>query len=287
MLKIGLSSCGFELNEENFIKLKLAEICNIEISMHLDELKQLDFEKVGFLSKKHGVNLWSLHLPFHGCDKKIDIASQDEEVRTYSVNLWKDFIKKGVDIGISKFIAHPSSEPKSEDETNRETELCCAKKSLADLALFAQNLGATVAVENLPRSCLGRNSDEMLRLISAHPALGICFDTNHLLSEDTFEFIDKIKDRIITLHVSDYDYVNERHWLPGEGKIDFLRLYDKLISSGYNGVWLYEIGLLPPRTIIRERNLEFTDFVNNANEIFAHKPLTAIGKPKPNLGMWE
>ena len=283
MLKIGLSSCGFELDEENFKKLSQVGICDIEISQHLDKLEKLNYKQVHTLSKKYGVNLWSFHLPFHGGSEKIDIASQDEKVREYSVNLWKDLIKKGVDIGITKFIAHPSSEPKSEDETNRELELRFASQSLSSLASFAQDLGATIAVENLPRSCLGRNSTEMLRLVNSHPALRVCFDTNHLLCEDTFEFIDKLKDKIITLHVSDYDYVNERHWLPGEGKIDFSRLYNKLILGGYNGVWLYEIGLTPPRTIIRKRNLEFADFVNNAIEIFENKPLTVIRNPKPNL----
>jgi sugar phosphate isomerase/epimerase len=287
MLKLGLSSCGFTLCEENFIKLKEANIFNIEISMALDKIEKMDYNEVYSLSKKYGVNLWSFHLPFCGGDKKIDIASQDESVRAYSVNLWKDLIRKGVEIGITKFIAHPSLEPKSEDETNREIELRLSMESLRSLASYAEKLGAVIAVENLPRSCLGRNSSEILRLITAHPSLRVCFDTNHLLCEDAFEFIDKVKDKIVTLHVSGYDFVNERHWLPGEGKRVFYKLYDKLISNGYLGVWLYEINLTSPRTIIRERDLEFTDFTNNATEIFERKPLTVIGKPKPNLGFWE
>lgn len=100
-------------------------------------------------------------------------------------------------------------------------------------------------------------------------------------------FAESLKDSIITVHVSDYDFVNERHWLPGEGKIDWVKMADVFDRIGYNGVWMYEIGLNCPKTIIRDRKLTIDDFRQNARKIFAREKLESLGRQKENLGMWE
>ena len=88
-----------------------------------------------------------------------------------------------------------------------------------------------------------------------------------------------LSDKIITVHISDYDFINERQWLPGEGKVDWIKLLTALNEVGYNGVWLYEINLETPDTIIRDRNLTFDDFYNNAKTLFSGKKPIALGKP--------
>ena len=165
--------------------------------------------------------------------------------------------------------------------------MSCAKAHLASLAEIAKQYGAVIAVENLPRTCLGRNSDEMLVLISAHENLRVCFDTNHLLGEDPIAFLDRVGEKVITTHVSDYDFVNERHWLPGEGRLDWQAILGKLREIGYGGVWLYEISFSCPKTILRDRDLTCEDFVRNAEELFEGIVPTVASRPKPNLGMWE
>ena len=51
----------------------------------------------------------------------------------------------------------------------------------------------------------------------------------------------KLGKDIITLHISDYDFVDERHWLPKEGKTDWDSLIKALVECGYDGVWMYEV----------------------------------------------
>ena len=46
----------------------------------------------------------------------------------------------------------------------------------------------------------------------------------------------------MTTHISDHDYENERHWLPGEGKINWNALIGALEKIGYRGVFNYEVG---------------------------------------------
>ena len=167
-----------------------------------------------------------------------------------------------------------SGEPYTLEE--REDRIKYSMESLDSLAEIAHGCGAVIAVEDLPRTCIGNTADEMLRLLSANDKLRVCFDTNHLLIDTNLNFIKKVGHRIVTLHVSDYDFVDEKHWLPGEGVTDFYELYSALKEVGYDGVWLYEIGLKPPKTLFRSRALTFDDFVRNANEIFTGRHLTRV-----------
>ena len=273
MLKIGLSSCGKALDEELFSSYSKSGIDNMELSMKLEGYITLDFCKVRALAEKYGINLWSFHLPFEA-----DIDISNPEYSKSTIETHKDLIKKAAAIGVKIFVLHPSAEPIGDGE--RALRMNESKKSLVELADFAESYGATIAVENLPRTCLGKNADEMLELLSADKRLRACFDTNHLLSGCPIEFIKKLGKKIITTHVSDYDFVDERHWLPGEGRLDWQGVFKALISIGYEGTWLYELGFEAPPSIERERALTCEDFAKNAREIFRGLPLTVLGTPK-------
>ena len=286
MFTIGLSSCekvklsnGKVLSEDVFVSYAKSGIEYMELSSGYQFYKELNYKAFAELAEKHRVKIWSLHLPF---EADIDISNPVCAERTLDIH--REIIRKAADVGIKIFVLHPSAEPI--DDADRPTRMALSKKNLARLAEYAANCGGVIAVENLPRTCLGRNSQEMLELISADERLTVCFDTNHLLTEDSVKFIKTLKNKIITTHVSDYDFVNERHWMPGEGKIDWQGILAALKEVGYEGPWLYEINFEAPRTIVRERDLTCEDFAKNARELFENKDITVIGTPKPNLGMW-
>lgn len=276
-MKIGMSSCAFALDEAAFSALAETGIDCIEISLHYLKHSALDFAQTARLSKTYGVSLWSYHLPFAPPDV-LDIASTDEGIRRHTVEYWSELIKKGAAIGVRTFVVHPSSEPKSEGEA-RAREMDAAMTSLASLAECASRAGGVIAVEDLPRSCLGRSSEEIACLISADDRLRVCFDTNHLLVDDNLNFIEKLGDKIATLHVSDYDFLDEKHWLPGEGRVDFPALYEALLRVGYTGPWMYEVGLTTPKTVTRPRPLTLADFKKNAETVFSGKSPTPFGTP--------
>ena len=104
----------------------------------------------------------------------------------------------------------------------------------------------------------------MLQLLEANPYLRSCFDTNHLLQEDPLVFIEALKEKIVTLHVSDYDFINERHWLPGDGLLDWKAVMKKLDEIGYRGVFMYETGKTKQRADGEERILTPADYRANA-----------------------
>ncbi len=264
MYKVGLSSSAFALNEENFCKMREAGIEAIEISEGYDGSLLLDYGELSSLSKKYGLKLWSFHLPFFPF-KKIDISSLDVELRNNAIELYEELISRAADIGIDKFVLHPSGEPIA--DVDREERIKYSMQNLDLLAELAHRHGARIAVEDLPRSCLGSRTDELARMISVNDKLRVCFDINHLLKDDNVEFVKKLGDKIITLHVSDYDLVDEKHWLPGEGLNDWKSIYGALRDVGYDGVWMYEVKL-DLKTITRSRELTFADFYENAQAIF-------------------
>lgn len=286
MYKLGVSSYGWELNEQMFEKLHKANIDAVEISMLADEYKNINYKEVGALAKKYGIKLWSYHLPLQFAPlPEIDPSSLDSAIRENTVGYLSELVKKGADIGIDKFVIHASGEP-IRDEAVRAEKMKYAMEVLDILAENAYRSGAYIAVENLPRTCLGNTADDIAQLVSANDKLKVCFDTNHLLKDDNLNFMEKLADKIITVHVSDYDFMNERHWLPGEGRIDWKSILAKFQEIGYNGVWMYEVPLQCPKTILRDRDLNFDDYYENAQSLFAGRKPEIFSRQKENLGMW-
>ena len=273
--RVGLSSCSKELSEALFADFRAAGIDAIEISCRRDECARLDYAELLRLSEKYGVELWSFHLPFAPFS---EIEMSCDATADATVAYYAGLIRMGSEIGIKRFVVHPSGEPSADGD--RAARIERSRESLARLADIAEGYGAIIAVEDLPRTCLGRDTAEVAELISAHPALRVCFDTNHLLTEDAVKFIRAFGDRIVTLHVSDYDFIDERHWMPGEGGLDWQAILDALSEVGYDGVWMYEITYGPSRTISRERDLVPADFTRNAAELFAGETLTVIPSVK-------
>lgn len=284
MYKIGMSTFGFELTEDNFSKLKNAGIDSVEISLSSEKYADINYSELKDFSKKYDIELWSYHLPFAPFEE-IDVSAFDKGIREHTIDYFSELIKKASDIGIDKFVIHPSGEPINQEE--RGERMKYSQQSLDRLAEIAKKSGSWIAVEDIPRTCLGCDENEIAELVSVNPLLKVCFDTNHLLKTDNLSFMDKLADKIITVHISDYDKVNERHWLPGEGIIDWNLMLKKFKEINYSGVWMYEIGLACPKTIIRERDLTFEDFYENAVNIFENKSQPKLSRPKENLGFWE
>lgn len=275
-MRAAMSSSGFkDMTDCDFVSLVKAGITDIEISVSDDMYKTLDHKGIKERADRHGVNIWSYHLPFSPFEE-LDIAKK--ELKEHTIEYFTELIKKASDMGAKYIVVHPSGEPFSDDE--REEAIKVSMDSLARLAEASAKEGSVIAVEDLPRTCLGHNSDEILKLISADERLRVCFDTNHLLGEPIKDFIQAVGDKIVTTHFSDYDFKNERHWMPGEGKIDWVELIETLENVGYTGPILYEVGLMPSYSIER-RVLTFEDFADNRRCLVQKKPLAAIGTPIP------
>ena len=187
--------------------------------------------------RDYGLHVWSCHLPYSGT---MDISVLDDAKRAANVELFKRMIRLcGELYAPQRLVLHPSSEPIGDAE--RPQRLANARASIRELAPVAKEIGAVLCVENLPRTCLGRVTAEMKELIADTPDVMVTFDVNHLLIESHEQYFDALGDRIGNVHMSDYDRVDERHALPGNGVIDWPYVHWRLRMSGYNGIFMHEV----------------------------------------------
>lgn len=187
-------------------------------------------------ARELGLDVWTVHLPFGDV---WDISTIDPKKREHILEVHQDWIAWAHSWGVSRVIIHPSFEPI--DDAVRDKRLQTCKQSLDTLARDAHKLGIQICVECLPRTCLGNQSHEIKDLIAINDALGVCCDVNHLLHEKPEDFIAAIGSRITTVHMSDYDGVDEKHWLPGKGIIDWSAVLNALLQAGYTGPFMFEV----------------------------------------------
>ena len=271
MFKVGISINEARMSEEYLDECAKAGVECVELSPSAEGGDVLDVAGIASSIRKRGIEVWSYHLPFTPFSS-LDISHPD--LVSNSVEYLSGIIRRAGDAGIKNYVIHTSGEPI--EDAQRAIRMETAKKSLYVLGELACESGGRLLVENLPRTVLGKNSSEMLELLSAHPGLRSVFDTNHLLGEDAVSYIKRVGNKIVSTHVSDYDFIDERHLLPGEGKADFYAMVKALFEVGYDGPWLYEIAHSNTKNITRSRNLTPSDIVRNAKEIFDGKPLTVI-----------
>ena len=97
----------------------------------------------------------------------------------------------------------------------------------------------------------------MQLLLHEIPSLYACFDMNHSLRQSNVDFIRAIGNRIITVHASDYDMIDERHLLPFLGRNNWHEIMLALEEVNYNGVFTFEVpdrGVLPVQCLTKAYN---------------------------------
>lgn len=239
---ISLSLYGVDLSPENAEAVKAAGVEWVEVVMTPFMRKKPENEfytemfKIKEIVDKAGLKVWSVHLPY---GKNIDISVCDPATREKHLVKQERMIELAGIFNPQRLVLHPSAEPIPDSE--RAERLVCARSSIGRLSLAAKKIGAVLCIEDLPRTCLGRNSDEILYLIKDFPEVMVCFDVNHLLQESHEHFLNAVGNRIRTIHASDYDRIDERHWLEGMGVIDWLALNEGLKKAGYKGVFMHEV----------------------------------------------
>lgn len=232
-------------NEEGFARYVKAGIKYAEISMQDDKLREYDFyehpEIIAEAAKKNGVELWSFHVPFSGF---LNVANLDPVKGPEGMAVMEKGIRAALKIGIKTIVIHPSSEP-NDDET-RQQKIEKSIENMRYLAKICDEAGAKLCVEDLPRTCLGNSSFDIITYLNEIPEMDLCFDTNHLTMQTNEDFLDDLiyhnmHGRIRTLHVSDYDFIDERHRIPGDGINDWDAIMEKLEELCYKGVFMYEV----------------------------------------------
>lgn len=207
-----------------------------DIEGEFAQYTSFDVNKIKQKAKENNVKIWSYHMPFG--NEHFNPAWYDSEIRNLNIKRYEELIKQASELGAKVVVFHPSADNIPDEK--REEAIKCCMDSFSKLVKTTNKCGVKLAVENLPRKCLCNKISEMLRILEADSDLRVCFDVNHLLIDSHKDFVNALGDKIVTLHLSDYDFVDEKHWIPGKGDIDWNELIQLLKGINYTGPYMNE-----------------------------------------------
>ena len=199
----------------------------------------------------------SFHVPFIPYD---DLSSPDEAVRLQALSRFRGHYAMVREFGCKYIILHPSTEIKTCEKPEREERIRQLRRSLREIEPELKQAGLRLALEFLPRQCIGNRLSDMESILEGFDPeiFGVCLDVNHLMDRyaEIPAIVRSLGKRLFTTHISDYNGVDECHWLPGNGIIDWKGLVAALKETGYRGPFNYEIKLQEGSLEHRVRTIE-------------------------------
>ncbi|MDR0318408.1 MAG: sugar phosphate isomerase/epimerase [Nitrososphaerota archaeon] len=200
-----------------------------------DGTHELDKNRVNLL--KETAKSYNLEYTVHAPFADINIASPSPTMLNASLKrltkslyyahvldakLW--VFHPGARTGISQF--YPGAEWKQNVQ------------SIQELYAEAEQLGVTIAVENLPAKywfLMSRPEDFHKFYKETGLPIGIVLDVGHSnLESQTEPFFDSLADKIVHIHASDNKGVDDDHLGIGYGAIDYGKVAKALKKIGYN-----------------------------------------------------
>ena len=189
-----------------------------------------------------GARTASVHAPF---GTELDLSSAENDVRATGLASLRNSVDLAERFGADVVVVHASAEPIPDQD--RPHRLARATASLHSLSGRCEETGIRLAIELLPRSCIGNTVEELLAILRELDSdlFGVCLDVNHLMERyhELPDWVRALGPHLVTLHISDYDGVDEKHWLPGAGVIAWRPFMDALTEIGYSGPFNYESAL--------------------------------------------
>ena len=179
-----------------------------------------------------GLRINSVHLPFQ---RFIYISSYDEGVRTWAVDEFRQLIEVCDKYNPKHYVFH--SKMGREEDGLWELRKPALVRSFREMTDMTKN---NICMENMVGS-FPHTIAEMLEVLQQVEKGKCCIDMNHFLLDKTADAILALGKWVNAIHVSDYDGVYEKHWMPKEGINNWIKIIGNLEKIGYNGAFTYEV----------------------------------------------
>jgi sugar phosphate isomerase/epimerase len=216
---------------------------SIEISTAAGHLGQADSQKVSDVRRAMddlGLRAHSLHAPFgiHANFTSLDVSERQAAMREMA-----SAAAALETLGGRLFVVHPGGED-PHWSWQREAHLRQSVDSLTAMWADCRARGQTLVVETPLPHLLGGQPDDFAWILERLPreGVGVCLDTSHTsLGGFLFEAIERLGPRLIHVQASDNRGHTDDHLVPGEGIIDWGRVYSALVDVAYQGVFMLEV----------------------------------------------
>lgn len=186
-----------------------------------------EVEQIGKWLEELGLRIVDLHA---SSGKEKNWLSPREYERQAGIELVSNRIEMVAELGGDVIIMHVPQEPDATGE--RPPFWDRLRGSLDALQPLAVKRAVRIALENLG----SRNFGVIEKLFSMYGPgyLGLCYDSGHgNMTGDGLDWLDKLKDRLISLHLHDNDGEKDEHKLPFTGTIDWEKLARLIGQSSY------------------------------------------------------
>ncbi|WP_242988471.1 sugar phosphate isomerase/epimerase [Acetobacterium sp. KB-1] len=197
-----------------------------------DEFEPWPLKKEEFpeIVRKNGLGITNIHAPFIGYS---DIWTASRTEIKPKLTEFIGFIKDCQDFEIPAMVMHTN------DLDEFTPDLDKGLAFFSELADAAEKYNVDLAVENVSRQHL---LDFLLEQINA-PRFGMCYDSSHdfLEEQNRGRILKKHKHRIKALHLSDNDFKEDRHWIPGEGSIPLDEVLAEILTVPTINTISYEV----------------------------------------------
>jgi len=200
-----------------------------------DEIGSLKIRKENMpnMVRESGLFLENIHIPYDNCD---ELWSEHKSTRDAIVNKYIVWLNDCAKYNIPIMVMHitDSLNLPSPDQNGHY-----GIDSISRLLKVAEDLGVTIAIENT-----GREDYIYFVLSELHSNyFGFCYDSSHnrIYSKNDLALLENLANCIVTTHLSDNDGHQDRHWLPGEGIIDWEKVCKVFPQVDYAGYLTLEV----------------------------------------------
>jgi sugar phosphate isomerase/epimerase len=187
------------------------------------------------------VNSYNIKTSVHAPLSDVNIASLNESIRKASVEEVKSSIDLASKIGSKVVVVHPGHMAflarKFQDKIMENSSV-----SLKECSKFAEELGITLCVENMPdmEGMICKNLDELNELVQKI-GVSMTLDVGHAhnMGISTLEMLKY--DHIRHIHLSDNDGSFDNHNAVGSKDVDFKSLFEGLNRKKFDGMLVVEV----------------------------------------------
>jgi sugar phosphate isomerase/epimerase len=200
---------------------------------------QPEIDQIAAWFAEYNLCLLDLHAS-HGQEK--NWGSLDENARLAGVELVENRVHMAATLESDVIILHIPEIPGS-DPQDTTTWLAPVRKSLDALAPFAAERGVKIAIENMADD----NFERINQLLSYYGPefLGLCYDAGHgnMGHGRGLIHLEKVKGRLISVHLHDNDGSGDQHNLLFSGSVDWKRLARIMAESSYSKCVSMEVSI--------------------------------------------